>query len=172
MPLPPGADEFSPPVGAPFPEGIVVLGVPGPAGEGGGGSLNGISNPSAGILEGVHGGELRFSDENGAVTLQSAGGSGVALVDPSGGEIQVKGDGTVWIHATDEDIVVEVGGGGEFIVGGTAGDNPANMKLRVNGRGVGFYGNDAIDQPTVSATPNAQDVVDALVALGLVTQAS
>ena len=37
---------------------------------------------------------------------------------------------------------------------------------------VGFYGATPVVRPEVAATPDAQGIVDALVALGLVTQAS
>lgn len=37
---------------------------------------------------------------------------------------------------------------------------------------IAFYGNTPIARPEVAATPDAQGIVDVLVALGLVTQAS
>jgi hypothetical protein len=42
--------------------------------------------------------------------------------------------------------------------------------VAVSGDALGFFGSSSVAQPVVPASPTAQDVVDALVALGLVSQ--
>jgi hypothetical protein len=61
-------------------------------------------------------------------------------------------------------------GGGFITLYGDAG-NDANFTLRIQaGQKLGFYGTAPVVRPNVPAVPTAQDVVDALVTLGLVTQ--
>jgi hypothetical protein len=51
------------------------------------------------------------------------------------------------------------------------GDINMGGRLNHDGSHVGFYGKAPVTRPEVPAIPLAQDVVDALVALGLITQA-
>lgn len=97
-----------------------------------------------------------------AFTATSDEGATVAL-DAGGLDVQMNG-GTVFTTQVQADTEgqIKTTAAGLCIAWGDDGANPE----------VGFYGGDPVVQPVVPATPLPQDIVDALVALGLVSQSA
>lgn len=124
------------------------------------------------------------------------GGSGAAdslavFTDPTTvGSSQFKDDGTdAWVETAAGFGVYTAGGSGvaAFDVSTWTArlgdlDGQANSTLltvdddaetiQCDATNIGFFGTSAVPRPEVPATPTAQDVVDALVTLGLITQAA
>jgi hypothetical protein len=116
----------------------------------------------------------------------AAGRPGLRVVDENGGDIFVVSTGAFTFTATELDggvgpNVTFQGYSGSSLqhlqgsstmshVIGFTGRTTAFEDDGVTAR-IGFYGATAIPRPEVPASPTVQDVVDALVALGLVTQA-
>lgn len=70
--------------------------------------------------------------------------------------------------------IVDISGTTSLHIGGNS--NNATVELSSDGialaaEAMGFFGSFPIARPEVPASPTVQDVVDALVALGLITQA-
>lgn len=107
----------------------------------------------------------------------------IGYVGPSaGGSVDLTayvGNVDAWASDADGVIVMYAGEGGEAQIrlDGAAGsatleNTEGTNSIKVDATGIGFFAHATAARPEVPATPDAQDVVDALVALGLVTQAA
>lgn len=103
-------------------------------------------------------------------SLNEAGG-GITIQPGSGGD----GDGALAINDGQGNAVYEVTGSGQASIGAgggavDVGSGGGNVIVAAESAALGFYGGAQVTQPVVPLNPTAQDVVDALVALNLVSQ--
>ena len=91
------------------------------------------------------------SDSDDSIVLQVDGAAGQVL--------HLKANGQFRLLQPGVDVVLEVNSDGSIKVGRFGGE-------------LGFYGAEPVARPELPASPDAQDVVDAGIALGLFTQAS
>ena len=108
------------------------------------------------------GGGNRSDDDGGDVIIaggDSLDGDGGSVILQGGNSINGSTQGSVQVYSGNSSQGFEVN------------NNALNVsdKLKVNGN-VGFYGATPVARPNIDLTPTAQEIVDALVLLGLVTQ--
>lgn len=111
-----------------------------------------------------------FSDETGAVRLAGS----INFPDPDN-QPQPGDVFTGWTSDAADPADVSTSGGNLDLSTGSltgAGElSTASTAFKANATGVGFYDTTPISQPVVPlTTPLPQDIIDALVALGLVSQ--
>lgn len=104
--------------------------------------------------------------------VQIQGSDSVALAVPSGPSIQLDGTGNELQVVSNGDIFINAETG--LFLGGndqnaTIGMDPDG--IQISALAIGFFGSFPVNRPEVPASPTVQDLVDALVALGLITQA-
>jgi hypothetical protein len=140
------------------------------SGEGDGGNISiNSGGASDGADNGGNSGEIAIR-AGGTGTADSHGGQIIirgGFGRTGGGSIQIQGGartvsgshGTVQVYSADSSQGFEVNNTAVNI----------NDKLAVAGN-VGFYGTSPVARPNIDMTPTAQEIVDALVLLGLVTQ--
>lgn len=119
-------------------------------------------------------GHVAFSLETDGVAIPAAtiNSSGQEILTGTGGD-----DGMLWVRqggAPSGGSMIRCANDGSTRVSvhDEAGAKVHSLEADGAGAGLaGFYGTAPIAQPEIPATPNAQDIADVLVALGLATQA-
>jgi hypothetical protein len=114
-----------------------------------------------------NGGSLQLDDGSfsAAGSVRLIGGAGDP--DKEGGSATIGGGSGN--QASSEGAYAIFGGGSDVSDAGAI--DMAGSAIGFTTTAMGFFGNSAVPRPEVPASPTEQDIVDALVALGLVTQA-
>lgn len=145
-------------------------------------SIHMISTGTAGVIS-LLSGELFMGATQGGVQISSPLGQGIQVIANDGNETIIFTPGFVEIACSGGDTTIDLSPTdvsiSAFPLGGRvqlSGDN-GNSAITVDGDGIqlgslkhGFFGTSPVVRPHVPAIPTAQDVVDALVALGLIVQ--
>ena len=114
-----------------------------------------------------------FSCDSGTATLSSISGQAVVSSGSNSALIQA---GSSFIEVDhNEAVLVQAAAGFGVTISGDGGSTSIHVddngvQVGQGGSSIGFYGISPITPPNVSGTPTLQEVVNALKALGLITQ--
>lgn len=124
-------------------------------------AIDGDNGGNSGEIAIRAGGNDTADSQGGAVNISGGTGrtGGGSVVIAPGARTVSGSHGTVQVYSADSNQGLEVNNSGVNV----------NDKLAVAGN-VGFYGTAPVARPNIDMTPTAQEIVDALVLLGLVTQ--
>ena len=142
--------------------------------EGGDGELTVVASDGARPDLTLRAGSAITQGEGGNLTLQAGsgageGGSGDIVLDSPDG-VSITGLGTTLVIGTPLNLESP----SNVVVFATTliSLTSASVKVGASGNSIGFYGATPVARPEVPAVVTAQDITDALVTLGLVTQAA